>query len=89
MQTTQNDIVNFYTTVLNKLDALINAQNDNSNLWNAERCAQFFSCSVGHFKSRIACKPDFPAPVKVNKTAYSLWIPTEVKAYAKRKQLIK
>lgn len=89
MQTTQNDIINFYTTVLNKLDALINAQNDNSNLWNAERCAQYFSCSVGHFKSRIACKPDFPAPVKVNKTAYSLWIPAEVKAYAKRKQLIK
>ena len=89
MQTTQNDIINFYTTVLNKLDALINAQNDNSNLWNAERCAQYFSCSVGHFKSRIACKPDFPPPVKVNKTAYSLWISTEVKAYAKRKQLIK
>ncbi|WP_370579839.1 hypothetical protein [Snodgrassella alvi] len=89
MQTTQNDIINFYTIVLNKLDALINAQNDNSNLWNAERCAQYFSCSVGHFKSRIACKPDFPPPVKVNKTAYSLWIPTEVKAYAKRKQLIK
>ena len=89
MQTTQNDIINFYTTVLNKLDALINAQNDNSNLWNAERCARYFSCSVGNFKSRIACKPDFPPPVKVNKTAYSLWIPTEVKAYAKRKQLIK
>ena len=89
MQTTQNDISNFYTTLLNKLDMLINAQNDNSNLWDAGRCAQFFSCSVGNFKSRIACKPDFPPPVKVNKTAHPLWIPAEVKAYAKRKQSIK
>ena len=89
MQTIQNDISNLFTTLLNKIDILINVQSDNSNLWNAERCARYFSCSVGNFKSRIACKPDFPPPVKVNKTAYSLWIPTEVKAYAKRKQLIK
>ncbi|PIT06843.1 hypothetical protein BGI40_01690 [Snodgrassella communis] len=89
MQTAQADLGTLLSDILNRLDALILAQNDNSNLWNAERCARFFSCSIGHFKSRIACKPDFPRPVKLNQTAHSLWIPADVKDYAKRKQSIK
>ncbi|PIT41831.1 hypothetical protein BHC43_00210 [Snodgrassella alvi] len=89
MVISQNEIVNLFSGILDKLDALIRAQTDNSNLWNAERCANFFSCSPGHFKTRIACKPDFPRPVKLNKTAHSLWIPLEVKKFAERKQLIK
>jgi hypothetical protein len=54
MQTAQADLGTLLSDIVNRLDALILAQNDNSNLWNAERCARFFSCSIGHFKSRIA-----------------------------------
>lgn len=82
----QNIQMNQIDIIISKIDALIWAQNDNVNLWNAERCAQFFSCSSGHFKTRIATKKGFPAPVKLNQSARSLWFPADVKAYAQRKK---
>ena len=33
--------------------------------WNAQTCADFMSVSVNHFKTRIACLPGFPKPVRL------------------------
>lgn len=75
-------------TLIQQPEDLKREQTDNSNLWSAERCARFFSFSKDHFLSRIACKSNLPNRIEVNRKAYPLWIPNEIKQYVKRKQLI-
>ena len=49
MQTQEYDVPTLLCTVIQQPEDLKREQTDNSNLWSAERCARFFSCSKGYF----------------------------------------
>lgn len=60
---------------------------DDKNLWTVKRCADYLGYSEAHFRSRIACRVDFPRPINLptdGKGASLRYKPEEVKKWAKQ-----
>lgn len=53
---------------LERLISILSAQKvpENKQLWTAQQCAAYLSCSMGHFSKRIAAKPSFPKAIDIN-----------------------
>lgn len=52
--------------------------------WDAQKMADWHNCSAEHWRSRIACAPDFPKPSYLGRTKQ--WCLGEVSEYLRNRR---